>query len=373
MTSASFQAQLVQAYRDRLAGQSLQPDAAQERALGALADLAGRIAGWSPGVKSMVFGRSGPGARGVYLCGGVGRGKSMMMDMFFDAAPTPRKRRAHFHEFMQEVHAGIAQARIAQARNSRAKDPIAQVAQTIANQAWLLCFDEIQVTNITDAMILGRLFEGLFGRGVVLVATSNRLPDALYDNGINRQLFVPFIDLLKSKVDVVTVDGPRDYRLGRRTQASGWFTPLNDATDAAMDAAWHRALAGEGEQQDTLTVQGRELLVRHTGTGVARFSFAQLCGEALGAGDYLAIAQRYTTVLVEDVPILGPENRNEAVRFVTLIDALYEAKTCLLASAAGTPDSLYPKGDGAFEFQRTASRLHEMQSVDYVAAARATE
>lgn len=340
-------------------------DDAQAAAAERLSALARRVEGWSPGVRTLLYGRVGPGEEGVYLHGAVGRGKSMLMDLFFEAADTPKKRRAHFHEFMQDVH-----ARIRAARQTNAKDPIAQVAKAIAEQSWLLCFDELHVTDIGDAMILGRLFEGLFGRGVVMVATSNRPPEGLYENGVNRQLFEPFIDLLNAKMEVVELDAERDYRLARLEAAPTWFTPLDHDADARMDEVWLRMRAGASARAETLEVQGRTLEVPRVSGGAARFTFAALCGEPLGPADYLAIARRYHTLFLDRIPAMGPESRNEAKRFVTLVDALYEAKTKLVASADADPDALYPEGDGSFEFARTASRLIEMRSHDYLAAGR---
>lgn len=352
-------------YHRRLAAGGLEPDADQARAAAHLDTLAGEISGWSPGLKSMLFGRVGPGVRGLYLYGGVGRGKSMLMDLFFELVAVARKRRAHFHEFMQEVHAGIGDA-----RREHSDDPIAVVARDIASRSWLLCFDEMQVSDIGDAMILGRLFEGLFGRGVVLVATSNRRPDALYKDGINRQLFVPFIDMLKARVELVNVDGGRDYRLARLLDGSLWRAPLGPYASAALDQMWDRVLAGAEERADCLHVQGRIVNAPRVGGDAARFTFDALCRNPLGAADYLAIARRYRTVFLDDIPRMGPANRNEAKRFVILVDALYEAKVKLVASAEVAPEQLYPAGDGAFEFGRTVSRLNEMQSETYLTAER---
>ncbi len=356
---------LIEEYRARVQQGALEADDAQFTTLQQLSELSNRLRGWSPGLKSMLYGRSGPGVKGAYLFGGVGRGKSMIMDMFFDAAPVSRKRRAHFHEFMQEVHAGIAEQ-----RRSRSGDPIAKVAQTIASEAWLLCFDEVQVTDIGDAMILGRLFEALFGRGVVFVATSNRAPEDLYKNGVNRQLFAPFIDMIRAHTRVIEVNAARDFRLERLEAAGLWHTPLGPSAREAMDQAWSRLICGDDERGEVLTVQGRSLRAPRTAAGAARFTFDELCGQALGAADYLALTRRYHTLFIDGIPILTPARRNEAKRFVTLIDTLYEARAKLVASADGDPDALYPQGDGAFEFQRTASRLLEMRSHEYLAAER---
>ncbi|MCL4148427.1 UNVERIFIED_CONTAM: hypothetical protein GTU68_040863 [Idotea baltica] len=289
----------------------------------------------------------------------------MLMDMFFGAAPTEPKRRVHFHEFMAGVHDDLAEWRAGD-------DPIAPTAKRIAAQAKLLCFDEFQVTQIADAMILARLFEDLFERGVTVVATSNRAPDDLYADGINRGLFLPFIDILKQRCDVHELNSTRDYRLDRLTEAPVWYSPLGEAADQALDKAWERLTLGAEPQTCTLTVKGRKLNVAREAAGLARFSFAELCERPLGANDYLTIAATFHTVILDGIPILTPAKRNEAARFVALIDALYEAKVKLVASAEAEPDALYPQGDGSFEFQRTASRLHEMRSTEYIAEERLT-
>jgi cell division protein ZapE len=310
---------------------------------------------------------------GVYLWGPVGRGKSMLMDLFFEAAPVVKKRRAHFHAFMAEVHGLIDQWRKGDAAARRERfgqhkgdDPIVPAADVIAAQARLLCFDELQVTDIADAMILGRLFEALFARGVTLVATSNRPPEDLYKNGINRELFVPFIGMLKERMQVVSVGGPVDFRLDRLRGETVYFCPIDAPAEAGFDALWRSLLDGAPELGATLEVQGRRLLLPRAAGGLLRASFASLCAQALGSHDYLAIAERFHTVFLEDVPKLTTERRNEARRFVTLIDALYEAEAKLIVLADAEPDDLYPAGDGAFEFERTASRLQEMRSADYV-------
>ncbi|KCZ89982.1 cell division protein ZapE [Hyphomonas johnsonii] len=314
--------------------------------------------------------------RGLYLWGGVGRGKSMLMDLFFEAAPVEPKRRVHFHEFMGSVHDMLAEWR---AMDSGARkrsqwrvrgagdDPIAPAAKRIASGAKLLCFDEFQVTQIADAMILARLFDALFARGVTVVATSNRAPDALYTDGINRPLFLPFIEHLKAHCDVFELAAERDYRLDRLSEAPVWYTPLGDASAKALDKAWQRLTLGATPQHCTLTIKGRKLEVNREAAGVARFTFDELCARPLGARDYHAVASHFHTVILEGIPALSPDKRNEAARFVTLIDELYEARVKLVASAAAEPDALYPGGDGSFEFQRTASRLHEMRSAEYFA------
>lgn len=306
--------------------------------------------------------------RGLYMWGDVGRGKSMLMDLFFDSVHIRRKRRAHFHEFMLDVH-----DRLKHARKSESGDPIPPVVASLADEARLLCFDEMVVNNMADAAIMSRLFTGLLATRVTIVTTSNRPPDDLYKNGLNRQLFVPFIDLIKEKLDIVGLNGPTDYRRDRLGNAKLWLSPIDDAATGALSGSFFRMTDFSPDDRDhvpseELAVQGgRTLHVPKSLKGVAVFSFKRLCAEARGATDYLAIARRFHTVIIVGIPVLGPENRNEAARFVTLIDALYEYKVKLLASAAAAPDALYPTGDGAFEFERTASRLMEMQSDDYLA------
>ncbi|MEP3074059.1 cell division protein ZapE [Maricaulis sp.] len=365
-------------WRQRVDAGSLNPDPDQERAAAALSELSGRLTGWKPGAKTL-FGKTKPAPKGLYLWGGVGRGKSMLMDLFIETAPVASRRRAHFHEFMQGAHARINRWRSLSKADRRrqpeyvkgaGEDPIPPVARSLASEARLLAFDEFHVTDIADAMILGRLFERLFAEGVVIVATSNRHPDDLYRDGINRQLFLPFIELLKDRLDVMELDGGVDHRLRQLEAAPVYYCPLGADADHAMDLAWERLTSGATPQRCTLDVQGRELVVEREVAGVARFTFPELCARPLGAGDYLAIAGRFHTVLLDRVPKLSPDKRNEAKRFVTLIDALYEARTKLVMSADAEPDDLYPSGDGAFEFERTASRLMEMRTHEYLAAER---
>ncbi|BAV64491.1 cell division protein ZapE [Sphingobium cloacae] len=306
--------------------------------------------------------------RGLYMWGGVGRGKSMLMDLFFDAVQIQRKKRAHFHEFMLDVH-----ARLAEARKSETGDPIPPVVESLAEEARLLCFDEMVVNNMADAAIMSRLFTGLLDKRVTIVTTSNRAPDDLYKNGLNRQLFLPFIDLIKDRLDVMTLNGPTDYRLDRLGDSTLWHSPNGPEATAALSKAFFRLTDYPPEDRanvpaEDIPVQGgRTLHVPKSLKGVAVFSFKRLCAEARGAPDYLAIARKYHTVILVGIPVLGPEKRNEAARFVTLIDSLYEYKVKLLASADAEPARLYPEGDGAFEFERTVSRLMEMQSDDYLA------
>lgn len=359
------------AYDQKIAEGHLRPDPAQSAAIAALERLSQALA-----APRGLF-RKAATPRGVYLWGPVGRGKSMVMDLFFDAAPVETKRRVHFQVFMREVHAAIdawrkgdAAARKARFGKTRGDDPIEPTAALIAESARLLCFDELQVTDIADAMILGRLFEALFERGVVLVSTSNRPPEDLYKDGLNRQLFTPFIDLLKDRQDVVAVKGPTDFRLDRLRGAQVWFAPLNAANHSGFDALWGDLTDGQAEMETALDIQQRKLALARTVGGFVRATFDELCDRPLGAGDYLAIAARFHTVFLEAVPQLGPDKRNAARRLVHLIDALYEASAKLVVLADAEPDSLYPAGDGAFEFERTASRLHEMRSADYLARVR---
>jgi cell division protein ZapE len=306
--------------------------------------------------------------RGLYMWGGVGRGKSMLMDLFYNTVQIRRKRRAHFHEFMLDVH-----DRLREARKSETGDPIPPVAASIADEARLLCFDEMVVNNMADAAIMSRLFTGLLEARVTIVTTSNRPPDDLYKNGLNRQLFLPFIALIKEKLDVMGLNGPVDFRRDRLGNAQLWNVPNGPEATVAMSAAFFRLTDYPVEDRakvptEELPVQGgRSLHVPKSVKGVAVFSFKRLCAEARGATDYLAIARHFHTVMIVGIPVLGPENRNEAARFVTLIDALYEYKVKLIAAADAEPVALYPAGDGAFEFERTVSRLMEMQSDDYLA------
>ena len=365
---------LKTAYAQRLQSGEIKPDQAQAAALETLARLEDDLNAAQEPQGFSLFRKAAPkAARGVYLWGPVGRGKSMLMDLFFESAPIVRKRREHFHAFMAQVHSlidawrkGSAQERKALFGQHRGDDPIGPVAEYIAQQARLLCFDELQVTDIADAMILGRLFEALFARNVVLVATSNRPPQDLYKDGINRPLFTPFIDMLQARLDVVAVRGPTDFRLDRLKGVQVYFSPLDPDHQRVFDALWSDLTDGVAETGANLEVLGRTMRLPRACGGFVRVSFASLCAQALGAQDYLALAKRFHTVFLEDIPRLDSNRRNEAKRFVTLIDALYEAGTKLIALAAAQPDSLYPAGDGAFEFERTASRLHEMRSATYL-------
>ena len=367
---------LSTAYRRRLERGEIAADPGQGAALHALVRLEAELNGLGePSFLSRFRRSSGAAAiHGVYLWGPVGRGKSMLMDLFFETAPIAKKKRQHFYAFMAEVHGlidawrkGDAAARKARFGQAKGDDPIAPTAELIASQTQLLCFDELQVADIADAMILGRLFEALFAHGVILVATSNRAPDDLYQGGINRQLFVPFIDMLKARMQVAPVAGERDHRLERLRGRQVYFAPADADRRAAFEALWRGQLNGDQETGAEVEVLGRRLRFPHAAGGLLRASFHELCGEALGSQDYLAIAGRFHTVFLEDVPALSAARRDEARRLVWLIDALYEAKTRLVVLAEAEPDDLYPKGDGAFEFERTASRLQEMRSAAWLA------
>ena len=354
------------AYHRLIAEHELTPDPAQQRAVAALDRLAASLE--PGGFLSRLFAAGSDGPAGVYLWGGVGRGKSMLMDLAFAQIAVEPKRRVHFHEFMLGTHASLKQA-----REGEAGDPIEPVAERIADQAKLLCFDEMQVTNPADAMILSRLFGKLLDSGVRVVTTSNRPPRDLYKDGLNRDLFVPFIELIEQRMLVVEVDGPTDYRLRRLTGVEAWHVPNGAAATAALSRAFFQLTDHPVEDRARVPAEdievggGRTLRVPKSLKGVAVFSFKRLCGEPRGAADYLAIARRYHTVIIVGIPVMGPDKRNEAARFVTLIDALYEHKVKLLAAADAEPAGLYPSGDGSFEFQRTVSRLVEMRSAEYLA------
>ena len=359
------------AYDRRLADGRLTPDPSQVTVVEALGRLEADLE------KRGLFGTR-PEVRGVYLWGPPGRGKSILMDLFFASAPEERKVRAHFHAFMARIHDLIGQwrkgdkkARQAVFGTHKGDDPIEPVADLIASEARLLCFDELQVTDIADAMILGRLFEALFEKKVVLAVTSNRAPDQLYLNGINRQLFLPFIDMMEAMWEVVWVQGARDWPLDRLRGDRMWFAPNDAGPRAGFEALWSDLKGDQHECPTHLTVLGRDVVIERTDGGMARATFEELCGRPLGPQDYLAVAGRFHTVFIEAVPVLGPANHHEARRFVTLIDALYEAKTRLVALAAAPPEALYTEGVGAFEFERTVSRLNEMASADWLEHERA--
>jgi cell division protein ZapE len=354
------------AYDALIAANELKRDEAQARAVAALDRLAASFQ--ARGFLSRLFGSKKDGPAGVYLWGGVGRGKSMLMDLAFVHIDVEPKRRVHFDEFMLETH-----ARLRVAREREEGDPIEPVAEEIADEARLLCFDEMQITNPADAMILSRLFEKLIERGVKVVTTSNRPPRDLYKDGLNRELFIPFIELIEQRMLMTEVNGPTDYRLDRLAGVEVWHVPNGPEATAALSRAFFQLTDYPVEDRAKVPSEdidvggGRTLHVPKSLKGVAVFSFKRLVGEPRGAADYLAVARRYHTVIMVGIPVIGRDMLNEAARFVMLIDALYEHKVKLLAAADAEPKGLYPSGDGSFEFQRTVSRLEEMRSAEYLA------
>ena len=355
---------ITEIYQDLISHEEIEADEAQAAALARFAALGVALSEWR-GRQGGLLGwmrsnKVGP-PKGVYLHGAVGRGKTMLMDLFFDAVTIKPKRRIHFHAFMAEAH-----ERIGVARKTIDGDPIPHVAADIAKSGRLLCFDELHVTDIADAMILGRLFKGLFERDVVVVATSNAHPSELYKNGLNRQLFLPFIDLLSKYMDEVELDVDKDFRLEKLAGQKLYFTPADDTACEAMDRLWASLTGSPGGDATFLEVKGRRVEVPRAAMGAARFGFEDLCTKPLGSLDYLAIAGAYHTVFIDDIPVLTPAKRNEARRFINLIDTLYDQGVGLVASAAAEPDEIYPTGDGAYLFERTASRLIEMRSQSYL-------
>ena len=353
---------LTEIYETRIAEGKLRPDPAQYAILPALEGVrlwleenADRRVGLFAGL----FARPIPPPKGFYLWGGVGRGKSMLMDLFHDACAIPLKRRVHFHAFMQEVHKAMHEA-----RKSGVEDLLDPVAEAVIRDTRLLAFDEMQIRDITDAMIVGRLFEKLFAAGIVIVTTSNRPPGELYKDGLNRELFLPFIAMLEDRLQVVELESPTDYRQHRLAGAQVYFHPAGSAT-AAIAAIWSDLAGGGTDQPLVLEVNSRKVELPRFANGVGRASFWDLCSKPLGPADYLAIARAVRVLILEDIPQLSSANYNEAKRFVTLIDALYEARVRLIASAAEEPERLYIEGEGAFEFERTASRLREMQAAGW--------
>lgn len=358
------------AYRQHQSEGKLEPDPAQLLAAEKLQSLHNALArqeaesriGWR---LSLGRGRRAePAPQGLYIFGAVGRGKSMLMDLFLAGAPEAKKRRVHFDAFMLEVHASLHGL-----RQQAGGDPIGVLAGRIAAASRLLCFDEFQVTNIADAMLLGRLFAALFEAGVVVVATSNVAPDELYAGGLQRDRFLPFIDLIKQHLDLLALDGEIDYRRRRIRDLAVYLTPLGPDSTRALGQAFARLTDDAPPVSIRLTAQGRSVEVPRAAKGVAWFEFDALCRKPLGAADYLAIAMHFHSVLLDGVPRLAPEERNEARRFVSLVEALYEHRVHLICAAADQPDRLYPAGDGAFEFRRIASRLLEMQSPEYLSLA----
>jgi cell division protein ZapE len=364
------------AYRDRIASGLLTDDPAQLRAAERLQELWRTVRGYDPvpmAPSTNLFARLRRRKKpddvpdlypnGLYLVGEVGRGKSMLMDLFFDQAQVARKRRIHFHRFMQDAHRRIHQWKQA---NPSGDDPIPPLADAFAGEAALLCFDEFQVNDIADAMILGRLFQALFERGVVVVATSNTKPDDLFRDRPGRDAFLPFIALLQRHLDVLVLEGARDWRRARLRGMPTWYVPADAAAEQALEEAFEALTGGAQPRRDRLLVAGRSFEIPLAAQGVARFDFEALCGQPLGPGDYLALATHYHALVLDDIPKLSPANHDRARRFITLIDSLYDHRVKLVASAAASPDLLYQQGEGAVAFQRTASRLEEMQSQDYL-------
>ena len=355
------------AYEARVAQGQLADDPAQRKLLPVLdrlvASLSRHPTGGKPGgLLGRLFGAAasappqGPGPRGLYLWGGVGRGKSMLMDLVIETAPIQAKRRVHFHEFMQEVQAGLHQA-----RQRGDQDAVRPVADAIADRTRLFCFDEMQITDIADAMVVGRLFQVLFDRGVVVVTTSNRAPEDLYKHGLNRQLFLPFIALIRDRMQVVQLDSDRDHRQDRLSGHQVWFAPADALARQALDELWAELTDDAAPEPRDLQVKGRAVHIPASAGRVARAGFWDLCGQPLGPADYLALGREFDVLMLDGIPRLGSQNYDAAKRFVTLIDTLYEAKVRLIASAADDPERLYIEGTGSFEFERTASRLREMR------------
>jgi cell division protein ZapE len=357
---------LLRHYERCLSLGEIEADGAQRNAAAHLDRLAVEIDGWRPAQRGGLLGtlfrpRAAP-PRGVYLHGAVGRGKTMLMDLFFETVQFVPKRRLHFHEFMSEAH-----ERIQRGRATTDGDPIPFVAAEIASETGLICLDELMVTDIADAMILSRLFKALFERGLVVVATSNTAPERLYWNGLNRQLFLPFIALIGERMEVVELKAAKDYRLDKLAGRPLYFTPLNGAAAAGIEDHWRRLTGNHPGAPAAIEVKGRKVMVPMASMGVARFSFADLCEAPLGALDYLHLARAFHTLIIEGIPVLDPDRRNAARRLIHLVDTLYDNRSCLICSAEAEPDQLYRHGDGAELFERTASRLMEMRSEDYLA------
>ncbi|UVK57017.1 AFG1 family ATPase [Mesorhizobium sp. AR02] len=355
---------------------AVERDLAQERIAAALDRLTDEISAKRLAHKSSALGwlfarkrETRDIVRGLYIHGGVGRGKTMLMDMFFELLPVRRKRRVHFNDFMADVQDRIQKHRQARKNgDAREDDPIPPVAKALAEQAWVLCFDEFSVTDIADAMILSRLFSALFANGVVLVATSNVAPENLYRDGLNRQLFLPFIGILERHTHILSLDSDKDYRLEKLARTPVYVTPADAAADQALDEAWRTMTSGVLTAATSLTLKGRQVVVPAAAGDAARFSFADLCEKPHGARDFLAIAGRFSTIFIDHVPVLGEGKRNEAKRFILLIDTLYDHHVRLVVSAEAAPQELYvaKRGVEVFEFERTASRLIEMQSRDWL-------
>lgn len=371
----------LERYRALLDSGALKPDPAQELAAENLNRLYDALQTWRPR-RARLFGlgmQQQADPKSIYIFGDVGRGKSALMDLFFESVALPAKRRVHFNEFMAETHGFIHVWRNLSPAERRGRpeyvrrageDPIAPAAKRIASAATLLCLDEFQVTDVADAMILGRLFEKLLERGIVAVLTSNTAPDQLYEGGINRELFLPFIAMIQQQFEIVELAGALDYRLSHMAGLHIYNTPLGLGADRAMDRAWQKLTEGNSGETVAIEVLGHKLVVPKAAEGVARFSFDALCGSALGTSDYLAIADRFHTVLIDHIPQLGPEKSNEARRLTLMIDTFYDRRIKVICSAATRPELLYISGDNATAFRRAASRLLEMQSTDYLLSAK---
>ena len=372
--NAPLRASFRQHYNALVSSGAIEADPAQAQAVEALSALETELAGYRPnrssGLLKRLFSGNVSAPQGLYIHGDVGRGKTMLMDLFFEDSPVTHKRRAHFHEFMADVHERIhAFRQKISSGDIDDTDPVRLTAASIFDEAWLLCFDEFHVTDIADAMILGRLFTRLFELGTVVVATSNVAPDDLYKGGLNRALFLPFIEQLKSKMNVLRLDARTDFRLEKLAGMKMWLVPADKIADAALDKAWAELTKGAAYAPRDIVIKGHKLRVPHSAHGVARFTFAQLCETPLGASDYLRLAHDYHTLIIDRIPAMAYEHRNYAKRFVTLIDTLYDNAVKLMASADADPLTLYSARDGveANEFKRTSSRLIEMGSESYLA------
>lgn len=356
-------------YGEKINREQLQHDEQQVEALEKLQQVFDNLIAWrtyqdQTWLRRLMLSRSAPQRpRGIYLYGDVGQGKSMLMDLFYDNLPLKGKRRIHFHAFMQDIHAQMHEA-----RQNKVEDPLAAILDAFARTACVLCLDEIQITDITDAMLVGRVFSELMARNVVIVATSNRVPEDLYKNGLNRHLFLPFIGLIRSDMEVYCLDGAQDYRMLSTDIVEVYITP--EDIDA-LDHMWEIVIAAMPETERVLLVEGRRLTLPRCAGSCTRLTFSEACEQPRSAADYLRLAETFHTLVLDNVPRLSPENANAAKRFVTLVDALYEAKCMLICTAACTPDELYQEGKGTFEFERTVSRLHEMRSREYLEASKA--
>ena len=369
---------LLTRYQSLVSSGQIEPDAAQAAAVARLHALVEQIGAKRLARKSSALGwlfgskaEQQQNLKGLYIWGPVGRGKTMLMDLFFRYVPDQRKRRVHFHDFMADVHQRVHEWRQASKQGqAKGSDPIASVAEALAEEAWVLCFDEFTVNDIADAMILGRLFSALWERGVVVVATSNVDPQELYKDGLNRALFLPFIAELQKRMDVMKLEARADYRLEKLSGAPVYHVPADADARAALDAAWNRLTGDAAPHPGVLAAKSRRIEVPAAAPGIARFGFRDLCDKPLGASDYLLVARAFHTLIIDDIPVMDVSRRNEAKRFITLIDVLYENHVKLVASADAEPGGLYIATDGreAFEFERTASRLIEMRSESYLAS-----